>query len=396
MSNFNPEYIEADEVIQVDGEYYGIFNVAGPEYSLPLVVFIDSVNYFTNGQPPAGIQSFTKEEWENANERLFVPVLNYSQLQDPDDRSWSEIETALEKSIDASAAISGNWIYEEDIVKLYASSALTGIPVTSEEIENTPYYLNTTEQERNFIQLKLLAPDRADAQLAQNKENFNVDLNGLGITGSGFNSLSSQLALDITSGKMIEGQAMSSAKAFEIMTLLSDSYYRKMSGGDDAIPESYRKYIGMIDETKTGELAAKNIIIDIMGESALDGYIESGQLEKYAGMLRLDALTESNVQEEKIRTELQAAHDKVYPHFSGSKHSTWSAPLYNYGFNITKQAPNKEFKSYMDNLAKDFKGDYTIIGKQVRNDYQNTPGVQQDILSGMASNFKQDLSAAFS
>ena len=97
MSNFNPEYIEADEVIQVDGEYYGIFNVAGPEYSLPLVVFIDSVNYFTNGQPPAGIQSFTKEEWENANERLFVPVLNYSQLQDPDDRSWSEIETALEK-----------------------------------------------------------------------------------------------------------------------------------------------------------------------------------------------------------------------------------------------------------------------------------------------------------
>jgi hypothetical protein len=256
MSNFNPEYIEADEVIQVDGEYYGIFNVAGPEYSLPLVVFIDSVNYFTNGQPPAGIQSFTKEEWENANERLFVPVLNYSQLQDPEergDRSWLDIETSLEKSLEAAAAKTGNWLFEEDIVKLYASSTLTGIPVTSEEIENTSYYLNSTEQERNFIQLKLLAPDRADAQLAQNKENFNVDLNGLGITGSGFNSLSSQLALDITSGKMIEGQAMSSAKAFEIMTLLSDSYYRKMSGGDDAIPESYRKYIGMIDETKTGD-----------------------------------------------------------------------------------------------------------------------------------------------
>jgi hypothetical protein len=36
---FAPEYIEADEVVQVDGEYYGIFNVSGPEYSLPLVVF---------------------------------------------------------------------------------------------------------------------------------------------------------------------------------------------------------------------------------------------------------------------------------------------------------------------------------------------------------------------
>jgi len=31
---FAPEYIEADEVIQVDNEYYGIFNVSGPEYSL--------------------------------------------------------------------------------------------------------------------------------------------------------------------------------------------------------------------------------------------------------------------------------------------------------------------------------------------------------------------------
>ena len=41
MDNFQPEYIEADEVIQVDGNYYGIFNVSGPDYSLPLIVFQD-------------------------------------------------------------------------------------------------------------------------------------------------------------------------------------------------------------------------------------------------------------------------------------------------------------------------------------------------------------------
>ena len=63
---FAPEYIEADEVVQVDGEYYGIFNVSGPEYSLPLVVYIDSMNYFNGGQAPANVQSYTKEEWENA------------------------------------------------------------------------------------------------------------------------------------------------------------------------------------------------------------------------------------------------------------------------------------------------------------------------------------------
>ena len=191
---FAPEYIEADEVVQVDGEYYGIFNVSGPEYSLPLVVYIDSMNYFNGGQAPANVQSYTKEEWENANERLFVPIMNYAELQDPDDKSWADIESALDKSLITQAAIVGNWIYEEDIIKLYAASALTGQPVTPTDIENTPYYLTTTDQEREWIQLELLAPERAKAQLSQNKENFNVDMTALGLTGSGFNSLSYKLA----------------------------------------------------------------------------------------------------------------------------------------------------------------------------------------------------------
>ncbi len=49
----------------------------------------------------------------------------------------------------------------------------------------------------------------------------------------------------------------------------------------------------------------------------------------------------------------------------------------------------------MDRLAKDFKGDYTVIGQQIRNDYQDSPGVKNDFLGGMAGQFKQDLSAAF-
>ena len=392
---FAPEYIEADEIIQVDNEYYGIFNVSGPEYSLPLVVYIDSMNYFDGGQAPANVQSYTKEEWENVNERLFVPVMNYAELQDPDDKSWSDIESALDKSLITQAAIVGNWIYEDDIIKLYASSALTGQPVTSTDIENTPYFLNTTDQEREWIQLELLAPERAKAQLSQNKENFNVDMTALGLTGSGFNNLSAQLALDVSSGMMIEGDQMSGDKGFEILRLLSDPYYRSIAGGDEALPESYRQYIGTIEPTKTGELAAENLIIDYVGEDVLSGYAESGVLAKYAGMLRLDAEQETNTGKEKIIEELQMAHDKLNPHFAGAKHSTWSAALYNYGFQITKQAPNKEFKSYMDRLAKDFKGDYTVIGKQIRNDYIDTPGVQQDVMRGMAGNFKQDLSAAF-
>ena len=183
MDNFQPEYIEADEVIQVDGNYYGIFNVSGPDYNLPLIVFVDSLNYFNNGQPP-NVPSFTKEQWEQDNQRLFVPVLDYAELQDPDDGSWAEIETSLDRALERQAATVGNWIFEDDIVQLYAASALTGIPVTATDLENTPYFLNSTVAEREWMQLKLLAPDRAAAQLSQNKENFNLDMTSLGLTGS--------------------------------------------------------------------------------------------------------------------------------------------------------------------------------------------------------------------
>ena len=113
-------------------------------------------------------------------------------------------------------------------------------------------------------------------------------------------------------------------------------------------------------------------------------------------MLRLDAEQETTTGKEQIMQELQMAHDKLYPHFEGAKHSTWSAPLYNYGFQITKVAPDKNFKAYMDRLAKDFKGDYTVIGQQIRQDYIDSPGVKNELMSGMAGQFKQDLSAAFS
>ena len=76
MDNFQPEYIEADEVIQVDGNYYGIFNVSGPDYSLPLIVFVDSLNYFNNGQPPANVPRFTQEQWDEDNHEDILEYLN--------------------------------------------------------------------------------------------------------------------------------------------------------------------------------------------------------------------------------------------------------------------------------------------------------------------------------
>ena len=93
--------------------------------------------------------------------------------------------------------------------------------------------------------------------------------------------------------------------------------------------------------------------------------------------------------------KIQSAHDTLFPNFKGAKHSTWSGPFYQYFGNITKITPSNEDKTYIDNLARDFKGDYNAMGKKIRGDYIDTPGVKNDMISNMGRQFQQDLSAAY-
>lgn len=387
MAYFEPEFTQPDDLIQVDGNYYGVFNVEGPGYAMPVLVFVDDTNALLPGVTPSFVG--TKDEWEEANNRLFVDIMDYSTIKNPDNQTWEELESALERELQRTANKLGEWIFEDEIINLYTVSALTGKPISSEDLENTNYFLTTSPEERKWIQLNAISPAEAQKLLEDNIQSFNTYLFGSGITGSGINNLSNKLSLDVSSGKI------SSNEAINIVRLISDPVYRNVSGGNEAVPEAYRPYMEQINSTKAGELSAEGLIVEYLGQQALEGFKTSGLVEKYAGMLRMDAQNNSNIMQNTIIKELQTAHDTLFPNFKGAKHSTWSGPFYQYFRNITKITPSNEDKSYIDNLARDFKGDYNAMGKKIRGDYIDTPGVKNDMISNMGRQFQQDLSAAY-
>ncbi len=387
MTYFEPEFTQPDDLILVDGNYYGVFNVDGDDYSMPVLVFVDDTSALLEGATPSFVG--TKAEWEEANNRLFVDIMDYSQIKNPENQTWEDLETSLERNLNRTAAKLGDWVFDDEIMNLYALSALTGQPVQQADIENTNYWLTTSQQERNWIQLMALAPEEANQLLFDNKASFNQFLFSQDVTGAGVEGLSTALSTAVSTGKISSGEAAN------IIKLLSDDVYRQISGGIDTIPPEYQGYLDTINSTRAGELSAEGLIAEYLGINAVQGFRDSGLLDSYAGMLRMDAANESNIMRNKIIKELQQAHDSMFPHFKGGKHSTWSAPFYQYFTQITKISPSMEDKSYIDNMARDFSGDFNAMGTKIRGDYIDTPGVKNDMISNMGRQFEQDLSAAY-
>ena len=103
MPYFEPEYIEPDDLIKVDGNYYAVFNLQGDGYDFPLMVYVDNLDYLVSGAAPSW--EGTSEEWENANNRIFVDAMDYSQLKGEEELGgeWTTLEEALERNLESLA-----------------------------------------------------------------------------------------------------------------------------------------------------------------------------------------------------------------------------------------------------------------------------------------------------
>ena len=94
--------------------------------------------------------------------------------------------------------------------------------------------------------------------------------------------------------------------------------------------------------------------------------------------------------------ELQAAHDKLFPNYEGSKHSLWSSSLYKTAQNILgKAALSINDKKSIDVLSQSVGGDMTLFAGELRKKFENDPTVQDNTLSGMGGVFNQDISGVF-
>ena len=389
MPYFEPEYIEPDDLIKVDGNYYAVFNLQGDGYDFPLMVYVDNLDYLVSGATPSW--EGTTEEWENANNRIFVDAMDYSQLKGEEELGgeWTTIEESLERSLEREAEKTGDWIYEEELVQARAIASLEGRILTDEEWKQTDYFQNTTSAEINWMTLTTKSPEKAQELMDKNKASINRSLQFGGLKGSGRDKLASRI------NKAITQEGMGRDEANMIIKYISDPYFLAASGGKDLIPEEYHEYLDTVESTKAGELQAKDLIVEHLGQNSLQSFIDSGMVAKYSGMLRMDGMSESSTMKDTIVSELQSAHDTLFPHFSGSKHNTWSPAFYNYASQTLGNALSTSQKHNVDNMARDFKGDFTQIGKVLRRDYKDTSFLKNQQLNAMGSKFKQDLSAVY-
>ena len=161
MPYFEPEYIEPDDLIKVDGNYYAVFNLQGDGYDFPLMVYVDNLDYLVSGATPSW--EGTSEEWENANNRIFVDAMDYSQLKSEEELGgeWTTLEEALERNLERESEKTGDWIYEEELVQARALAALQGRTLTDEEWKQLDYFQNTTAAEINWMTLTTKSPEKA-------------------------------------------------------------------------------------------------------------------------------------------------------------------------------------------------------------------------------------------
>jgi len=391
---------QADRLIIVDGKYYAIYDYTTIDgNTMPLVIEVDVLDVLAN--PGAAIET-SIEQFESDTGYIFQPIFMVSQLSktDPTDET-TDLDYILNftrNQLEKKANVLGKkWFLNDDIQRLFALQAITGEDI-SEYLEPVLEGYGTAD-EREWIELVYRNHDKAEEIVYDNYENLLLSVNQMRITGPGLDSLLKDLAADVSSGKFGTGQA-AAAKVNEIISYLTDSVKRNMAGGINAVDEEYRKYVGEIDETQSGIAAAYNLVKDYLGEDIAKTYRSNGMLEQYAGLLRADGsagYTEGGgPNETKIINDLQAAHDKIFPGFEGSKHKDWSGPIYEIGSTtLGKDFLTAEEKKQMDLISQKVGGDMNLYEQELRTQFKNDADYQDKVLLGATSVFNQDISGVF-
>lgn len=387
----------ADRLIVVDGQYYAIYNYeATSGNTLPIVIAVDTVDALTN---PGNAEVMTEEQFQDQTGHILMPLFNLSQLKlETADDPFSDLDTILanlDEDLEKKAKYYGSpWYLDDEVQKLFAYGAITGESITP-YLSELSWWKNTTEHERDWIKLVYRNPEEAKNIISENYKNILLSTNQLQITGEGVDDLLKQLASDASSGKFGSPE-QAGIKLNEIVSLLFDGVKRQMAGGIEAIHEDYRGYVGRINETKSGEGDAFTKIESYLGLEAAHAYRSSGKLAEYAGLLRADAESGTNTNAEMINDELQKAHDKLFPNYEGSKHSSWSASIYNTASTILgKTSLSRADKKEMDLISQSVGGDMSLFKAEVRKKYEDDPTYQERVLAGSTMAFNQALSGVY-
>ena len=384
-----------DELIIVNGKYYAVYNyVATSGNSMPLVVDVDLPESFAEGALDAAV-AYTEQTFADQYGYAFFPMFNLSDLKviDPEnpttDVDWllENVENDLQKK---AKTFGKEWYLDDEVQQLFAYGAITGEDISS-YLENLTWFKDHNAAQRDWITLVYNNPQKAQEFINNNYIALRTQMNQLGISGSGVDDLTRQLAGDIAQGNI------DSAEASQILSYLIDPYKLTMAGGIDALNEDYRGFTDKINPSKNGIAGAKSLITKYLGVDAAQEFTKNGIVEQYAAMLRADAETGTTNNEDIIKEQLQTAHDKLFPQFEGSQHEMWSAPMYSKFLSLTgKTALSNTDKKNVDIISQKTGGDMTLFSAEIRNQYEDDPTYADQVLGAMTTVFgSQDVSGVF-
>jgi hypothetical protein len=384
-----------DELIIVNGKYYAVYNyVATSGNSMPLVVDVDLPESFAEGAFDAAV-AYTEQTFADQYGYAFFPMFNLSDLKviDPENQTtdvdWllENVENDLQKK---AKTFGKEWYLDDEVQQLFAYGAITGEDI-SPYLENLTWFKDHNAAQRDWITLVYNNPQKAQEFINDNYIALRTQMNQLGISGSGVDDLTRQLAGDIAQGNI------DSAEASQILSYLIDPYKLTMAGGIDALNEDYRGFTDKINPSKNGIAGAKSLITKYLGVDAAQEFTKNGIVEQYAAMLRADAETGTKNNEDIIKEQLQTAHDKLFPQFEGSQHEMWSAPMYSKFLSLTgKTALSNTDKKNVDIISQKTGGDMTLFAGEIRNSYEDDPTYADQVLGAMTNAFgSQDVSGVF-
>ena len=384
--SFQPE-----EIIEIDVVVYAVFLDTDEELgNFPILAKVDNPNFLSFGVEPISLDTKGFAERYGYAYRGHEDLLVSEILQGADEpEPYRGVFDAVESKFQSQAKENGMaWLLDRDVQAAFLAASLTGVPVSVDDLADTTWYKNSTENERKFMLKYYSDPDGVQKDISTNIVNIKKGILERNMKGP-INELAEALAKAVTTFQI---------DAEEVDTLLDyidDETYLDLLGGKDLLPEVLQPFVGKFTGVNTGQSTTKGFIVDILGVGAYEAMKQTGSFYKLAARVRAGDT-------EGVKNELQMQHDTLYPMFKGSNYGTWNGYYSNRasrvingvtGNQIVELTPNQ--KNTVDELIVKANGDYMEFDKLVRSSFINSPGVKNQFLDDLASRVPQAYSGVF-
>jgi len=386
----NQFVFQPTDIIEIDGVVYAVYLDTDEALGdFPILAKIDNPNFITVGVEPEPLDIVSFAAKYNYAYRGHEDLLVSEILTGEEEKDYTGVFNVVEAQFEAKAQKDGmKWLLDTDVQVAFLAASLTGTPISTDDLEDTEWYQNSTEGERNFMIKYYTDPDAVAKDIKTNLASIKEGIISRNMTGP-VNELSKTISMMVTTGQILPDEVDT------YLDYIDDSTYLDILGGKDLLPEGLQDFVGKFTGVNTGQSTAKGLIMDTLGVGAYEAMVENNSFYKIAARVRAGDI-------EGVKNELQMQHDVLYPMFKGSNYATWNGYYSNRASKLINGTTGGQLvkltqsqQDNVDDLIVKANGDYMEFDKLIRQKYINSPGIKNQFLDDLASRVPQAYSGVF-